>query len=77
MEIEPIDADSDLSLIYTKNQHAYCKRHGAMNCNHVDGNRFFYRCYSTYKIHPDDKQLPAAQRRYIDRACNAACILVK
>lgn len=75
MRIREIDKDSDLSLVVMKGAHPYCKRHGAMNCNHVEGTKRYYRCYSIYKSHPDDLHLPVEQRRFIDRACEAACII--
>jgi len=74
--IKPIDEKSETFLVEIRlDGHVYCKKHGAMNCNHVTGTQRFYRCYSTYKSHPDDLHLPVERRRFIDRACEAACIL--
>jgi hypothetical protein len=70
-----IDDESDLSLVYLKDSKPHCKRHGAMNCNHVDGDKRMYRCYSAYKFNPEDLHLPIERRRFIDRACNAGCVI--
>ena len=77
MKLKAIDKDSDLSLVYLKGNHPYCRKHGAMNSNHVSEDGMFYRCYSVYKSHPEVLHLPVSQRRFIDRACNAACIVVQ
>ena len=85
--MKPIDEYSDLSLVRLaiirsmkdgRRLEVSCIRHGAMNCIHVSetGNRF-YRCLSSYKYNPDDLGLSEEQRRFIDRACEAACVIVK
>lgn len=74
--MKPIDDKSDLSLVEIREDgHVYCKIHGAMNCHNVTESHRWYRCFSVYKVRPEDKHLPVEQRRYIDRACEAACMI--
>ncbi|MHC4645082.1 MAG: hypothetical protein ACYTBJ_06255 [Planctomycetota bacterium] len=70
-----IDDKSDLSLVYLKDGKPHCKKHGAMNCNEVIENRRMYRCYSAYRFNPVDLHLPIERRRFIDRACDASCVI--